>query len=449
VIATNRETTRAFGAGAQLPVHYMGAAEQAAFMQRIIAHSPALEDALRLLVDRERWASHWTSGLARTVALLLSVGERLLVLDDDIVCSAYEPYLEQGGVGFGDAVREAAVFTDDAQWQQFQAPAGPDPLARHARVLGLGLGDALSASGVRALSPTDFVGARVDDLERLDATAPVLVSECGSLGDPGTPVSNWLTSLEGASRERLLADEATVQAALRERNYWHGRSRTHVAMRSNMSQLTGLDNRRLLPPYIPVMRGEDRLFGNMLEAIHPRHVVLDQAFAVPHLPTPRRRWSAAESAFSTRESFPGFILNLFSETPLPSDSQDPLRRLALVANQFDELAERRHQRLVTQYIDERLSSRARRYVHLKSLRAECADAPPSWLAYLDAALADLNQKLADNPVETSLRGYPESLSDVALSEWWQDFWRRFAQALRAWPALRQAARHCRDDQSSR
>lgn len=448
VMAKNRASTAALASRAALPVHYMGAGEQADFMSRIIAQAPTLEEPLRFLVDRQRWSTHWTSGLARTVALLLSVGERLLVLDDDILCEVFEPYRQAGGVSFGDAVREAAFFRDNAEWQGFRATTGTDPLARHSRVLGLGLADALSALQLTSLDEGSFAGATVAFLEQLDGEAPVLVTECGSLGDPGTVVTNWLTSLDGESRARLLADEGTVRNALQTRNYWHGRSRPHIAMRSNMSQLTGLDNRRLLPPYIPVMRGEDGLFGCMLEFMHPRRVVLDQAWAVPHLPIPARRWSEVDSAFNTDTTFPTFILGMLIERPPQSDFQDPVRRLGRVAGQFEELSELDHRRVMARFIDQRLESRASRYVHLKKLRAECAGAPQPWLDYLDQAISALNLLLADNPVEAELRGYPSQLSGPRLSDWWQDFWKRFGHSLRAWPALRQAARHCREMPSS-
>lgn len=69
---------------------------------------------------------------------------------------------------------------------------------------------------------------------------------------------------------------------------------------SNMSQLTGSDNRGFLPPYLPVMRGQDRLFGEVCQFLFPDSVALDLPFAVPHLPMPERNWRDKDNAFACK-----------------------------------------------------------------------------------------------------------------------------------------------------
>lgn len=440
--ALSRSATAAFAEDATLPVHYLGAIEQQQFLERIVRKVAALEDAVRFLIDRQRWDSYWTSGLGRTVALLVSVGRRLLVLDDDILCEVFEPYSKGGEVSFSDRGREAAFYADNDEWQELRATRSTDPFARHTQVLGLGLNDALGALGLRNLDAVSFAGAHVEIAEKLRGDSPVLMTECGSLGDPGTALSNWLTGLDDASLERLLADDASVTNALNIRNCWSGRSTPHFGPHANMSQLTGLDNRFLLPPFIPIMRGEDRLFGSMVEFLFPGSLTLDSAWAVPHLPIPAREWTAENRAFSTSEPFPRFCLSLVAENLDASRSTDPMRRLGHLARLFEDLADLDHRRLSEHYMDKRLESKTRRFNHLKQVRTHSEGAPQAWLDYLDEAIKRLNLEMVDNPVDFRLRGYPEGLENEELTAWWQDFWHRFGHAIRAWPAIRQAAREC-------
>ena len=74
-----------------------------------------------------------------------------------------------------------------------------------------------------------------------------------------------------------------------------------------MSQITGFDNREMLPPYLPIMRGEDRLFGCMLDFIFPSVITLDYPWAIPHLPLPERRWRNKDLVFTPAASFPLFF----------------------------------------------------------------------------------------------------------------------------------------------
>lgn len=435
----NRATAEAFAEGADAPVLYLGAEEQKGFLEAIIRQVPSIEAQVRFLMDRERWADHWTSGLARTVALLISVGQRLVVLDDDILCEVLEPE-RIPGVSFAEDTREATFYGDRAEWTEKPAERATDPILRHLRTLGSDLADALGALGVNALDPTSFAGADIEVLERLRGDSKVLMTECGSLGDAGTANMNWLALLEGESLERLIADEATVDKALTRRNCWHGRRQARIVARANMSQLTGLDHRALLPPYIPILRGEDRLFGDMVEFLHPESVVVDQPWAIPHLPLPEREWAPEERRFDTGFPFPRFAMEWVEKHQDASRAREPLKRLGQMARLYEDLADMAPEDIQRLHEDAKLATKAAHYRDLTTALAAAEGAPQAWREFLEDATRRLNQELVDNPADAPVRGYPEGLEGEALINWWQDFWRDFGRALRAWPAIRQAAR---------
>lgn len=437
---TNRATTEAFAEQAGAPVLYLGAEEQRGFMEAIIRQIPALEAQVRFLIDRERWAEHWTSGLARTVSLLISVGQRLVVFDDDVVCDTFEPE-HAGGVAFAENEREARFFADRSEWPEKIEGSKLDPVLRHLRVLGSNLDDALSALGTTGLTPDDCAGAELETLERLKPDSRVLISECGSLGDAGTANLNWIATLEGDSLQRLLSNPDTVENALTKRNCWVGQRRHHFIPRATMSQCTGIDNRGLLPPYTPVLRGEDQLFGSMVSFVHPESVVADQAWAIAHLPLPERDWGKNERRFDTAQPFEHFALAAMSGDRGQSKAREPLKRLGHLARVFDDLAEQDREELRRDYARSQVEGRATDFRDLTQALEHAADGPENWKRFLGEALERLNLELVENPAEQPIRGYPEGIEGDALLDWWQTYWRDFGQALRAWPAIRQAARN--------
>jgi hypothetical protein len=117
-------------------------------------------------------------------------------------------------------------------------------------------------------------GGNAAFLGQWSADSPVLITQCGTVGDPGTSSTAWIYELDPDSTQRVLASPGGLEGALNNRYYWLGHSRPGFNKLAVISQMTGLDNSALLPPYFPVFRGEDALFGAMVEHIHPQSAVL-------------------------------------------------------------------------------------------------------------------------------------------------------------------------------
>lgn len=286
---------------AALNLRYFGADERARLIDALQQAVPAAAESVSFLLDRDRWPGQATYGLARNIALLLSAGRRALILDDDVLPIAIAAPDASDALRFGTANERRLSFGEDVNGLlESSRRHTASPLALSAEVLGKPLATSI------AQYPGDFhglKGARADHWLELDGSAPIVMTQCGTYGDPGTgDKAHWLVNLPADDIKRLLAAGPSLGTTLGSRAMWMG-YRQPTAMRFGaMSALTGLDNRDLLPPYLPVQRGEDLLFGIMLEKLEPRGVVLGQHWALPHLPIEDRGEPGFDGGLASRIS---------------------------------------------------------------------------------------------------------------------------------------------------
>jgi len=207
-----------------------------------------------------------------------------------------------------------------------------------------------------------------------------------------------------------------------------------------MSQITGLDNRQLLPPYFPILRGQDRLFGRMLDFVFPTSVCLDYPWAVPHLPMPEREWALKHLDFTPKPDFPMFFVDQALDYKAVCRSTSPVDRLDVLASLFRDLAGTPTQTLVNLQRDKSLATGADMLNRLDGLLASSASAPVDWQNYLRNGITQLNKGLeAISRDSFPIKGSVGQLEGEDLVVFWRQCWTGFANALDAWPEIRQAA----------
>ena len=439
-ISQNQALVKKFAAEIETPLKYFGQDEQQSLLDHLAKRLPEHENAIRFLADQSKWRDHWTSGLARNLALLLSCGRRLVMMDDDTLCDVYDPARPKPDITFSDEPREADFFANEKGWMARHQPMNPDPVDRHMQCLGLTFSEALDVLGKNHLKPAGFTNATTLLTSELHADSPVVVTECGSLGCPGTGSNTWLPDMAPASLKRMLASEKKTNDAINTRFVWVGRNQPHFAPRPNMSANTGFDNRQLLPPYLPITRGEDQLFGYLLDFIFPSAVTLDYAWAVPHLPIPLREWLDKDRDFTPGHSFPRFFFEKVMDQKSACLAHSPIKRLGVLSAWFNELAAASSDTLAAMYREARLRTTSTKLQHMSSLLAAGGSSPTEWQDYLKNGIGQLNiamdqASLPDFPV----KGLPREMDGAELISFWQEVWAGFATALNAWPEIRKVA----------
>ncbi len=439
-IEQNQALVMRFADRMNAPLKYFGQQQQQSFLDKLAQRLPQHEDPIRFLADQSRWRDHWTSGLARNWALLLSCDHRLVMMDDDTLCDVYDPERLKPEITFSEDEREAGFFADEHGWAERHKDLNPDPVDRHMQCLGLTFSDALNVLGQHYFKAVGFNNASARLISELKKDSPILMTECGSLGCPGISRNTWLPDMAPTALKRMLASEKQTTLALSSRSVWIGRNHPHFAPRSNMSAMTGFDNRQLLPPYLPIIRGEDRLFGNMLDHIFPTAVTLDYPWAVPHLPIPTRKWRDQDLDFTPGDVFPMFFRGQVNQLKSTCLASTPQARLTALSNWFNDLAAASGESLVSMYQDARLSDSSQQMQKMKKLLVDADSAPVAWQEYLQDGIEQLTDYIdqasrGDLPV----KGLPRGLEGDELIAFWKETWSDFAAALNAWPEIRKSA----------
>jgi hypothetical protein len=436
----NRELVARFNLTSARTMHYLGASELLAFLEALIAECPSYEAEIRFLLDRSRWAGERSYGLARNVSLLLSAGYRCIMLDDDILCTAIEPPFRREGIGFGDGdSRELACFSSVDELMRNAQYSPTDPLSGHASCLGMSLSQMLRSMDLDPLREAALKNTNAAFLNTLHADSRVLMTQCGSWGDPGTVGNNWLFRLGVDSVQRILDAPGGLAAAMEHRHYWLGRSRPNIGKMAVMSQATGLDNTQLLPPYFPVLRGEDYLFAAMTMFLHPSSVVLDYGWCVPHLPLNERSGSGLNAPFDAGVSL-ALAARYISDHAGFEFGVSAATRLQQLAALLAGAGEMSSGELLALFRKELNGRRAEQLRHLQAqLQAAPAHGDPDWEAYLGRGINELTRALQVPVSIVDVPGMPRNATETQLLGQFRRAIAEFGRAVAAWPVIRGAA----------
>lgn len=436
----NAEIISTIASSLPLPIHHVDATLQQKLLDHLSRSVPQHTSSIDFLLSAGEWPTSATYGRARNLALLLSVGYRSLVLDDDIVLQAIAPPTASRGLSLGTAGdRQAKFYEGHDALMQHALDVGQDPLSLMLKHVGQTLGNLASSelSGPEALAGWDG-----GILSRHSATSPLLLSQCGSWGDPGTADGSWIFFLPSPSVTELLASGHKISSLLNARSSWLGYRGPTLSAYGTISQLTGMDHRTLLPPYFPAGRGEDVFFGILLQRLQPESLVLSEGWAIRHEPLEARLERAALNSISVSPGL-NMLADWLGREPEGQWGLTPKRRLQAVSDEVRTLCEMDTSSLEqlagSQLASKRNSLLARCMGHLEQLQAlDGSTNAELWSQFLTSTQNNLIEAL-QTPEVTAI--------DTALAQRDQVDWEsirtmgnRLADSLAAWPEICEAAR---------
>jgi amino acid adenylation domain-containing protein len=244
-------------------------------------------------------------GANRNAVLLQTVGEGALSIDDDTLARGGPPPEVEPGVAFLSGTAPGTAFLSGRDPGAIRGFASREEALSaialrpvdlpgiHEALLGRGLRDWLG--GLDPAAPAALDRGDPGFLRSLESGGRVLVTTNGWAGDCGWRSPTFYLLLAGDSWRRLAASAEGYRTVTASKEIVRFVPRPTLGNGDSFmaTLFTGLDNRQLLPPFPPVLWGEDLLFGVTLQLAFP-------AARVGHLP-----WVATHEPMEHRAFWPG------------------------------------------------------------------------------------------------------------------------------------------------
>ena len=441
-----RAELRAWAAQREVSLFEAGLGEKAAFGRRLAASTGVDERLIELALGDRYQLGAADTGANRNALLLGLAGEPFLMTDDDTVADLRTLGDPAPGLvlsGEGDPTRPS-LFRDRPSIERATRPATLDLLAQIEGTLGR------SPRAIAAQHPVSAV--RFESLDRalvgrLRAPgATVAAVSTGLWGDSGVRFPGFYLWSGSHLREQLCQGEARYLELAHSREMVRQVGATTLGSGAFvMSTCLALDGRQLLPPFTPVGRGEDLLFGQTLVGVSDGTFLAHLPCCVAHAPTDGRSARAPELWDRSRSVELPVIVEACLAMALVGIEAAPSgeARLRLLGAHLEALAEHPWAEL------ERLLRRqlwlwlARRLDTWDRELARHGASAPYWARDLSACRADLvEQARLRAPIVPVAFGRSSSSDDGAAAL--RAFIKDLGGLLRHWPTLIAGARKLRE-----
>ena len=371
----------------------------------------------------------------RNVILLLTRGEHVLLVDDDVVCDAWEPSSLRQAIDLCGHTEERGIafYKSRADVLTGMVPASVNLLAAHEAVLGR------TVKSLAASSTFVTDASRACPHMRLASRdahiARVRMTFNGIAGDSGVGYPDRLLFSTGTWKDVLESDSRTFARALKFREVCKVADR-YVLMHevSCMSGCMGLANTSIVPPFLPTGRNEDGLFGYMLSAIDRATVSSHLPYAVLHdsARPPRYSHLGFPSASETRSA--DLLISLTNAFAPSIRATEPRHRMSRLAEWLHDLSRLKRPDFVSTVSIAILTGRNKELSLIASALERSSACPKYWQRALRAYRSALLKSVEDPrfllPIEFS--GAPSL--DAGHREL-QQFVRSSADLFSVWPAL--------------
>jgi hypothetical protein len=438
-----RSTAEAVSREFAAPVWYAGEKERRRFAQSL-ARRAGVPQKIADYALLNPYGCPTTPGAARNGLLLHGAGGLMLLTDDDILCTAGVPPETHRQMRLTSKAEptEYWFYPDSHSAQSAVRFTREDVFGLHERLLARPVRELIDEHG--GLDAVDLDGIDARFARRLARGAPrVRVTLDGLVGDCAVASPWHYYYLGGASHNRLVASEDGYRSA------FHGRQVVRTVTRTTISSngfctgwRLGLDHHDLLPPFPPVGRMEDFVFGYTLRACFRDGVSAILPWLALHAP-PEGRESTREGAQQAFASFEAgdmmiALINRFQELYGDRDGDaESLRRLGAMLSGLGSAPEREFEELVRVERAKLLGTRLRYANRCLYTRA---GEPPYWVEDIRGCAAALEAVLCSGPEFSAADLEDGSESGVARL---QRVIADFGELLEVWPEIVSAARELR------
>lgn len=297
-------------------LRYAGPGERARFAKRLAKKAGVPRSVVNFAI-LNAGPFRPSPGASRNALLLHSAGELLLQTDDDTVCKVADVPDSSPGLTLTSRPDPTQFwfFPDRDSAMNSVQFVQRDFLALHESLLGRDLASCISSIRSDGDWNIDTLGG--DFLRRAeDGSGRILATSAGIVGDSGMRRTCFYLFYGKPSFTRLTESEQKYRAAMASQQVLRAVTRSTVSGGGHCSAGNlGLDNRRLLPPFMPLQKGEDTIFGKLLFGCFADAFVGFLPWALAHLsPGEARPDDRNERIYGDAHDFLSAIITSFHDS---------------------------------------------------------------------------------------------------------------------------------------
>lgn len=421
------------------PVRYAGKAEKRRFAAELQRVSQLPQDTIEFALGDPEGIGH-TTGANRNWMLLATVGQLALCADDDTVCQvAPSPQQEPGlTLGAGYDAAELWPMPDAAAVAERVSIEDRDIVALHEGLLGKDLASCIAdTAGEAEVGPT--VDRFIEVIE--SGEGRVGLTWTGGYGDSGISYPAYCLVPSDAVRPHLLRSEEGYRAAIASRQILRFSRRSTALWRSLLpTQLIGLDNRELLPPYFPVLRGQDLIFAAVFRFAFDSRCVGYLPWMVAHSPL-RQRTNEPDSIWQCAgvvRLYSILLRCIGSVVGQRGPQHDPRAKLKSLGSHLSELGSLPGRDFIEFLRVQLWQAASQSALVLDRMLSAHRDAPHYWLTDVQRYLNTQREAMRrpEYVLPHELRGHGDDEQRRIKT---QRLLHRFGELLQAWPTLVDAA----------
>ena len=288
---------KGFSKEMNVQVQYAGNKERQKF-SRELSQFAAKDGLTKEIVDfalRNTEGLEFTPGVNRNALLMATIGEAFIHADDDTIFQFSMQEYTQDELDISSVFdpTDARFYRDREQLLGKVSLGTMDVIAFHEKLLGKRIGNCLPESE----EALHLEGISIDLARLLQrGGGQVRATMAGLCGDSGLRQPGMILYLTEEARERVMSSEIRYrEEALLTREVYRKVKRLTVSGSSFfMTPHIGLDNRGILPPFFPMSRNSDGLFGVTLRSCLNEALIGYLPLAVFHDPPGKRQFTADE-----------------------------------------------------------------------------------------------------------------------------------------------------------
>jgi hypothetical protein len=384
-------------------------------------------------------------GANRNMLMLAHAGETFLSSDDDMICTPRTRMTRSNRIVLddGDLPMPVTLHPDFASARDSLVPVENCALDHHERLLGLGVNGLLAQEGaqttLRSLSPMLVASL-------LRGRTQIVASFAGYYGDAGSRYPGFYLWSGMDVRDQLMHGYEDYRARVSSRQIVRlPPDATISSSRFSMCGTVALDCRNLLPPFFPVMRGEDLAFGAVLRTCFVDSVFAYVPVAIAHVPwhargTEERLWDPARRV--PMSVILGELIEFVGAGAQVATAGE--RRMRLLGRCLQELARLPPSDLQEQIRERIAQAIARSIAAADRLVQQANGTPEYWVSdlqrFIDHQTALLGEPMLALPSELAHRN--ADAAAAVLRSWLE----KYGLLLEGWPEVFSAATYLRDEE---